>query len=103
MSHYIEEVHALKLCSELILILYIMHLISVQLQRQSPLVFGRFSSVKDSSSIHISNGGPHNDIYINASNVSSFSQLLRSFFTHFCLENPRSHIVVLAERSCSQF
>ena len=29
--------------------------------------------------------------------VSSFNQLLQSLFTQLCLENPRSHIVVLAK------
>ena len=42
-------------------------------------------------------GRPGNDIRINASNVSSFNQLLRSLFTQLCLENPRSYIVVLAK------
>ena len=43
-------------------------------------------------------GRLHNDTRINASNVSSFSQLLRSHFTKFCLENLCSHEVVLAKR-----
>jgi hypothetical protein len=30
-----------------------MHLIIIQLQRQSPPIFGRFPSVKNSSPIHI--------------------------------------------------
>ena len=53
MSHYIEEVHAIKWCTKIILISYIMHLIIIQLQRHSPSVFGQFPSVKNSSSIHI--------------------------------------------------
>ena len=39
----------------------------------------------------------HNDTRINASNVSSFNRLMWSMFTQSCLENPRSHIVVLAK------
>ena len=35
MSHFIEEVHAIKRCTEVIWIPYIMHLIVIQLQRQS--------------------------------------------------------------------
>jgi hypothetical protein len=42
-------------------------------------------------------GRPHNDTRINASNVPSFNQLLRSLFTQLCLEKPRSHIVVFAK------
>ena len=34
---------------------------------------------------------------INASDVLSFDRLLRSLFIHFCLEHPRSHVVVLAK------
>jgi hypothetical protein len=74
-----------------------MHLIINQLQMQNPPGFGRFPSVQDSSLIHILFKRPHNDTRINASNVSSFNRLLRSLFTQFCLENPRSHIVVLAK------
>ena len=39
----------------------------------------------------------YKDTCINASNISNFHQLLRSLFTQLCLENPRSHIVVLAK------
>ena len=42
-------------------------------------------------------GRPHNDTRIDASNVSSFNRLLQSHFTHLCLENPCSHITMLAE------
>ena len=42
-------------------------------------------------------GRPHDNARINASNVSSFNRLLWSLFTRLCLENPRSHIVVLAK------
>ena len=42
-------------------------------------------------------GRPHYDTRVNASNVSSFNQPLQSLFTQLCLENPFSHIVVLAE------
>ena len=42
-------------------------------------------------------GRPNNDTRINASNVSSSNWLQQSLFTQFCLENPRSHIVVLAK------
>ena len=40
---------------------------------------------------------PHNDTRINASNVSSFNWVPQTLFTQFGLENPRSHIVVLAK------
>ena len=53
MSHYIEEVHATKWCTKIIYVLYIMHLIIIQLQRQSPPVFGRFPSVKGFSPIYV--------------------------------------------------
>ena len=49
MSHYIEEVYAIKWCTKLIQIPYIMHLYIIQLQRQSPSVFGPIPSVKNSS------------------------------------------------------
>ena len=75
-----------------------MHLIIIQFQRQSPLVFGRFQvSICLVQSI-FSIGRPLNDdTRINASNVSSFNPLMRSLFTQLCLENPRSHIVVLVK------
>ena len=47
--------------------------------------------------IHISIGRPQNDTHINASNVSSFNRILRSFFTQFFLEYLHLHIVVLAK------
>ena len=96
-SHYIEEVHAIKVCTKSIKIPYIMHLIIIQLWSQSPPIFGQISSVKNSSLIIFSIGRLHNDTRINASNVSSFNRLLRSLFTQLCLENPCSHIVVLAK------
>ena len=75
-----------------------MHLIIFQLQRQSPLIFGWFSSVKNSSPIHIfSIGRPYTNTCINASHVSSINWLQRSPFTQFCLENPRLYIDVFAK------
>ena len=64
---------------------------------KKPPVFCRFPSVENSSPIHIFHRRPHNDTHTNASNVSSFNQILRSLFTQFGLENPRSYIVVLAK------
>ena len=64
---------------------------------KKPPVFCRFPSVENSSPIHIFHRRPHNDTRTNASNVSSFNQILRSLFTQFGLENPRSYIVVLAK------
>ena len=40
---------------------------------------------------------PHYDTHINAINVSRFNRLVQSLFTQLCLQNPRSHIVVLAK------
>ena len=42
-------------------------------------------------------GRPHYDTRINASNVSSLNRFMQSLFTQCCLENPQSHIVVLAK------
>jgi hypothetical protein len=77
--------------------MYIVHLIIIQLQKQSPPVFGQFSNVEILAQSIFFMRRLHNDTRINASNVSSFSQLQRSPFTQFCLETPRSHIVVLAK------
>ena len=52
-SHYIEEVHAINWCTIIIWISHIMHLIIIQLQRQSPPSFCRFLSVNFFSLIHI--------------------------------------------------
>ena len=75
-----------------------MHLIIIHLQRQSPLGFSRFPSVKILAQSIFSIGRPHTDTRINASNVSSFNRTLRSPFTQSCLENPRSHIAALVSQ-----
>ena len=69
---------------------YVMHLIIIRLQRQSPPVLGLFSSVKISSPIYF-HPKSHQCIQ-----CSSFNRLLQSL-TQLCSENPRSHIVVLAK------
>ena len=75
-----------------------MHLTIIQLHMQSLPLLGQFSSVKFLAQFIFSIGRPHDDTHINASNVfSSFNQLLQSLFTQLCLENPRSHIGVLAK------
>jgi hypothetical protein len=73
MSHYIQEVHAIKRFTQIIQKFYIMHLIIIQLQRQSPPVLGQFPSVKILAQSINFIGRPHNDTRINASNVSSFN------------------------------
>ena len=74
-----------------------MHLIIIQLQRQAFWFLVDFQVSKILAQSIFSVRRPHNDTRINASNVSSFNWLLRSFFTQICWENPRSLIVVLAK------
>jgi len=91
-SHYIKEVHAIKWCIKIISIPIKMHLIIIQLQRQSPPVDFQVSKILAQSTISI--GRPHNDTCIKAFNVSSFNWLMWSLLIQFCLKNPRSHKVV---------
>ena len=65
-----------------------MHLIIIQLQRQSPPFLAQFIFFI---------GRPHNEARINTSNVSSFNWLLRSLFIQLCLKNSSTRIVKLAE------
>ena len=53
-SHYIEEVHAIKWCTYITQIPYILYLIIIQLQRQCPLLFCQFFKCQNVSPIHIS-------------------------------------------------
>ena len=95
MSHYIEEVHAIKWCTKTP---YIMHIIIISNSKGKALRFWvdfQVSKFLAQSTIFI--GRPHDDTRVNGSNVSNFNRLLRSLFTQLCLENPRSHIVVLAK------
>ena len=61
-----------------------MHLIIIQLQRQSPPVFCRFPNVKTLAQSMFPTRRSHNDTRTNAYNVSSFNRLLRSLFTQSC-------------------
>ena len=77
-----------------------MHLIIIQLQRQSPMVFGRFPSVKffrlnpyRISKDRIMTLALMHPMF----QFSSFNWILQSLFTQNCLKNPRPHIVVLAK------
>ena len=65
-----------------------MHLIIIQLQRQSPPFLAQFIFFI---------GRPHNEARINTSNVSSFNWLLRSLFIQLCLKNSSTRIVKLAK------
>ena len=83
-SHYIKEVHAIKWCIKIISIPIKMHLIIIQLQRQSPPV--DFQVSKNLAQSTISIGRPYNDTRINAFNVITLHSIL--------FENPRSHKIV---------
>ena len=97
MSHYIEEVHAIEWCTTIVQISYIMHLIINQLQRKS----SGFWSISKCQKIYPNPYFPSEDHIMTLAsmhpNVSSFDRLLRSLSTQKCLENPCSHIVVLAK------
>jgi hypothetical protein len=101
MFHYIEEVHALQWCIRFILDSLRNWCTWSSSNSKSKallqcLVDFQVSEVIAQSMFSI--GRLHDDTHINASNVSSFNRLLRgSLFTQFCLENPRSHVVVLAK------
>ena len=75
-----------------------MHSTIIQVQKQSPSVFGQFSQVSNNlGQFRFSIIRPHNDTHINVSNVSNLNWLLRSLFIQFQLGNPCSHLVVLAK------
>ena len=76
----------------------------IQLQRRSPPVFGRFSSVKNSSPIHILIRKSHNDTCIHASDVPSFNRLLQSLFTHILvLAKPKLQSVARGDHTPLRF
>ena len=95
MSH----LHAIKWCTKIIQILYIMHLI---IKGKALWILVDFQVLKILARSIFSIKRAHNDTCISASNVSSFNRLKRSLFTQINLENPRSHIIVFANQSCSQ-
>ena len=74
-----------------------MHLIIIQLQGKALWFRVNFQVSKILTQSISFIGRSHNDTRINACNVSSFNRRQRSLFTQFCLENPHSHIVVLAK------
>ena len=74
-----------------------MHLIIIQLQGKAVRFLVDFQVSKILAQSIFSIGKLHNDTCIKASSVSSFNQLLRSLFAQLCLENPHSHIALLAK------
>ena len=98
MLHYTEVVHAIKM-------MHYHYLDSIHnALNHHPTPKGKalrfladFQVKKILAQSTLSMGRLHNDTCINAFNVSSFNQQLRSLFTQYCLENPRSHIAGLAK------